>query len=180
MTITVSAPLHQSKQCMTINESQVCFIDPGIKIQKIQKEWPLIENVIKKYSYASNDWHNFIVFYMKMRLSHLNQTEPAEPPDIQQHPVAKRLVNIFRQKDSFQGIDEYLQENGFRKNPESRGWIFTTIYFDYVRQAYNNGYINMALREFLEGISREMHTEIPEIAAQKNYLILLQRYKLIK
>jgi hypothetical protein len=37
----------------------------------------------------------------------------------------------------------------------------------------------MALREFLESITREM-PEMPEIAAQKNILILLQRYKLIK
>ena len=173
-------PEDNPTRCTTIKSSPVCFIEPGHLLQNIQQQWPLIESSIYDLTYSSDDWHNFIVFYLKMRLAHIKNSEPVAPPNIKTHPVAMRLTAIFKHADSFQHLDRYLQENGFRKDPVLRGWIFTTIYFDYVRQAFNKGYINMALREFLEGITREMCNEIPEIAAQKNYLVLLQRYKLIK
>jgi len=170
--------------CLTINESSVCFMNPGHLIHKCQQKWPELSKTIQQYAYKADntvetEWHNFIVFYMRMRLNHIQNKGSISPPVVKKHPVAKRLTVIFNHADPFQDLDAYLQEYGFRKDLVLRGWIFTAIYFDYVQLAYKNGYINMALREFLEGVTSQL-TDIPEIVVQKNILILLQRYKLIK
>jgi hypothetical protein len=170
--------------CLTINESSVCFMNPGHLIHKCQQKWPELSKTIQQYAYKADnsvetEWHNFIVFYMRMRLNHIQNKGSISTPVVKKHSVAKRLTVIFNHADPFQDLDAYLQEYGFRKDPVLRGWIFTAIYFDYVRLAYKNGYINMALREFLEGVTSQL-TDIPEIVVQKNILILLQRYKLIK
>jgi len=182
--IDITAYHHdEPKICITPNDSLVCFMYPDFIIQKIQRDWQNISRTIKGFSYVSkeeSDWHNFLVFYMKMRLHLLNSAFKYNPPSIYSHPEAKLLLKIFKHTEPFQGMDNYLQENGFRKRPEYRGWIFTAIYFEYVRIAYNKGYINMALRQFLGDYAREKGNEIPEIITQNNCLILLQRYKLIK
>jgi len=175
--------------CVSINDSLVCFVDP---LQKIQ--WLNIEKKRLKQSSIFNeiyttkkgklaDWHNFLIFYQHVRLSQLlNRPVTPQPPIINDHTLAQMMIDIFQQQQYFQDLDKFLQQYGFRKRPNERGWIYTTIYFDYVCKAYENGYINMALREFILDIESEPKTikAFPNITPLKNYLILLQRYKLIK
>jgi len=177
-----------AKKCVSINSSQVCLVDPVETFQWICTEKQQLYNQYLKKAYVHqidelSDWHNFLIFYTHLRLAHLmNQPVSIEPPVIYAHPVARQLIEIFKQKYYFQDLDIFLQHNGFRNMPQNRGWIFTAIYFDYVYKAYVHGYINMALRDFLMDIENEprMINAFPEITPLKNYLILLQRYKLTK
>ena len=177
-----------AKRCVSINSSQVCLVDPVEIFQWICTEKQQLYNQYLKKTYVHqsvelSDWHNFLIYYTHLRLAHLmNQPISIEPPVISAHPIARQLIEIFKQKYYFQDLDIFLQHNGFRNLPQIRGWIFTAIYFDYVSMAYVNGYINMALRDFLMDIENEplMINAFPEITPLKNYLILLQRYKLIK
>ena len=175
------------KQFVSINNSQIYFVDPGKNIQWICTEINQLKNKYTKEAYVAQkdalaEWHNFLIFYTHIRIARLlEQPVSIEPPVISTHPIARQLIEILKQKNYFQGLDIFLQQNGFRNDPNIRGWIFTAIYFDYLHMAYVNGYINMALREFLMVIEDEglMKEAFPEITPLKNYLILLQRYKII-
>jgi len=176
-----------NRTCITINKSPVCFVDPINTIHMIQTKKEGLRNERLTIQYLSQDdarvdWHNFLIYYKQLRVSRLlDQPVSIKPPVISSHQMARELIGIFKQDQYFQDLDIYLQHNGFRTSPAIRGWIFTVIYFDYVCQAYANGYINMALYDFLMDIEHEtkMVKLFPEIIPLKNNLILLHRYKLI-
>jgi len=177
------------KICVSINDSLVCFVDPLQKIQWLNlekkrfKNDPIFNEIYTTQKGKLADWHNFLIFYQRVRLSQLlNQPVTFQPPIIKDHMLAHMMIDVFQQQQYFQDLDKFLQQYGFRKTPKERGWIYTTIYFDYVCKAYENGYINMALREFILDIESEptIINAFPNITPLKNYLILLQRYKLIK
>jgi len=178
--------------CFPINESNVCFAESGRLIQQLFNQKETVLNKLKNPHYLSQDnettdkqkakidWHNFLLYYQHVQISRILNRTPGSAPNITVHPLGKKLVAIYQKSSCFKEIDRYIQQFGFRKNPKYRGRIFTAIYFDYVCKAYQNGYINMALREFLMDINGQMAREYPEITFLKNSLILLQRYKLIK
>jgi len=177
------------KTCISINDSLVCFVDPVQEVQWLNieknrlKQNPKYNKIYTTQNGKPADWNNFLIFYQHLRLSQiLNQTVSLQPPIIKDHMLAHMMIDIFQQQQYFQELDRFLQHYGFRKTPKMRGWIYTTIYFDYVCKAYENGYINMALREFIIDIESEPRiiSTFPNITPLKNYLILLQRYKLIK
>jgi len=171
-----------------VNDSSVSVVDPGkISLQIFNEKKHVTEHVpFHSYVFSTGkpaDWHNFLIFYTKVRQMSLAPVSiPVEPPVISAHQTAQKLVSIFQQTNYFHELDKFLQQYGFRNSPDLRGWIFTAIYFDYLRRSYENGYINMVLRDFLFDIEdeKEMILDFPEITPLKNYLILLQRYKLIK
>jgi hypothetical protein len=70
--------------CVSINESQVCFMDPAFMMQQCQTDWSIITSKLASWPYVNQDtvmaeWHNFIVYYMKMRVNRIKHISTPPP-----------------------------------------------------------------------------------------------------
>ncbi|CAN2039754.1 exported hypothetical protein [Candidatus Magnetomoraceae bacterium gMMP-15] len=162
-----------------IDKYEVLLYDPRkIFIQMNALNKTAIKDCEKMMIIKGNQWNNFLVFYVRnVRKCSLIKETAWKQKLTGGHPRILLLFEIFNQKDYFSALDSYIQQYGFRK---ARGEIWTAIYFDYVLSAYFKGYINMALREFLENMVESDMKQFDYIKYLRNYLILLQREKIIR
>ena len=96
-------------------------------------------------------------------------------------PEVAALFDVFSRAGTFEKLDRYLQQEGFKATQEARGRFWLVIYFEYVRHAVHKGYINMALRQFLgqAATDRFVVKRFPEMVYLHDYLVLLQRFGLM-
>ena len=164
-----------------IGEHTLIVYDPRHIYAKVNRQELLTKRCRIYQTIADNQWHNFLIYYMcQLRQGKDIDLNAYCNLDQVTHSIQKQFYSIFNRNDYFVELDRFLQQFGFRKNPKSRGEFWTVLYFDYLVQAFDKGHINMVLREFLEGMDSSLKQRFPEVKYLRNYLILLQREKLIQ
>ena len=169
-----------SSESFKIGDDAITLYDPRhivMKINQIKLDQTFFCNQFKQI--PDNHWHNFLVYYMCNIRLHKQFHTYIDIKSIH-HPIKRQFFSIFTQKDYYVSLDRFLQQFGFRKDTASRGEFWTVLYFDYLYRAFEKGYVNMVLRQFLEGLDSLVNNRFPEVKYLRNYLIIMQREKLIQ